>query len=259
MKRHFLIIVEGPHDASIIGNYIQYKKYAKRTDKRSEVSEVWRGIIPKTYPFSANRYDRVSPVPDFYESEELSIAIKTAGGDSLFPIVLKSLLGVMGYEEQEKMERILIVSDADNKTAAEKKKAIIKKIQSTDALEFDGKMLNLKNAPVQIPVIMYCFPNDEKSGNLENLLLEIGDVKFPELVGLASEYIDAAVKSRYHELDINDEPKKKKAIVGCITNTLKPGKANQNSLMDNEWITEETLEKVHGLRKMEDMIERLLK
>ncbi len=258
MKRHYLIIVEGPHDSSIIGNYIRYKKYAKKTDLRNDVSKVWNDIIPKSYPFSTNKYDRVSPVPDFYESDKLSIAIKTAGGDTLFPSVIKSLLRVMSYSSQEKIEKVLIVSDSDCKTADEKKNAIISDIQAAGEIEFDGNMIKLEDSPVQIPVMLYCFPDDIGTGNLENLLLEIGAVTYPQLVDLASKYIDDADTTGYRELDIKDEPKRKKAIVGCITNTFKPGKANQVSLFDNKWITEEAFTKVSNLRKMGNAIEEML-
>ena len=55
------------------------------------------------------------------------------------------------------------------------------------------------------------------------------------------------------------EQEAKKAIIGCIANTMKPGKANQVSIADNEWITEDTLEKCEMLKKLDDTIKKLIK
>lgn len=259
MKKHFLIVVEGPHDSGIIGNLVHFRKYARKTDKREKVSGVWNGIIPRSYPFSIDKYDRVSPVPDFYESADLSLAIKTAGGDSSFGEVLKSLLAVLDFKDQKQIAGILIVTDADDKLAADKKSKIIKEITDTEGIDYESGNISVTGAPVSIPVTFYCFPDDNGMGNLENLLLEIGDVQYPLLLEGAKDYIDTAAKTGYSELDLKSSSKFNKAIIGCVTNTMKPGKANQMSIFENKWITDEALDKVEALKKLDETLERFLR
>lgn len=40
--------------------------------------------------------------------------------------------------------------------------------------------------------MIYIFPNNEKEGNLENLLLEAAEEVYPELLALASDYVKQA-------------------------------------------------------------------
>ncbi|MGR6008841.1 DUF3226 domain-containing protein [Bacillus cereus] len=86
---------------------------------------------------------------------------------------------------------------------------------------------------------IYVFPNNEETGTLEKVLLEGANQSYPELVKEATSYID----------NIDDKYKKKwkpsdsqKVLVGCIANILKPGKANQVSIQDNDWICGKSLE-----------------
>lgn len=53
------------------------------------------------------------------------------------------------------------------------------------------------------------------------------------------------------------EQDKNKAIVGCITNVMKPGKANQVSIADNDWVSERTIEESEILRRLNQEITKM--
>ena len=45
--------------------------------------------------------------------------------------------------------------------------------------------------------------------------------------------------------------------MGCITNVMKPGKANQVSIADNEWVSERTIEESEILRRLNQEITKM--
>lgn len=46
----------------------------------------------------------------------------------------------------------------------------------------------------------------------------------------------------------------KKAKVGCITNAMKPGKANQVSIADDDWVSEATLRECEMLKRLDEAV-----
>lgn len=83
MKKHLLFITEGVDDVAIISSIIEHLGVAKEKCYLREIDEFWRQkLIPQKYPFRKYKLDRVSPVPNFYEGEKLSIAIKAANGEN---------------------------------------------------------------------------------------------------------------------------------------------------------------------------------
>lgn len=48
-----------------------------------------------------------------------------------------------------------------------------------------------------------------------------------------------------------------KAKVGCIANVMKPGKANQVSIADNDWVSEKTLKSSQMLGRLNEEIKKM--
>lgn len=78
---------------------------------------------------------------------------------------------------------------------------------------------------------------------------------YPELLKLAENYVAAAAELQ--EI-LKKDQYAKKAKVGCIANTMKPGKANQVSIADDQWVSEETLKVCHMLRKLNEQIKNMI-
>ena len=166
------------------------------------------------------------------------------------------MLHYMEIRDIAELEGVLLICDADLKQASEKKDALLNMWEDTTHLKLDKTHMKLKTPIKIIPLFMFAFPDDTGSGNLENLLLKTAEISYPELLKWASEYIEKAKTIRSN---LKREQEAKKAIIGCIANTMKPGKANQVSIADNEWITEDTLEKCEMLKKLDDTIKKLIK
>ena len=80
---------------------------------------------------------------------------------------------------------------------------------------------------------------------MENLLIDTAKIVYPQLLDFAEEYVGKAATI---QTTLMREQDKNKAIVGCITNVMKPGKANQVSIADNDWVSERTIEESEILR-----------
>ncbi|RCW53431.1 hypothetical protein [Halanaerobium sp. ST460_2HS_T2] len=80
--RHYYFVVEGAHDVAAIGKLLK-KKDLKELRDQNLISEVWiNNLIPEKFPFKEDKLDRITPIPSFYQSENVSVAIHVAGGDS---------------------------------------------------------------------------------------------------------------------------------------------------------------------------------
>ena len=101
----------------------------------------------------------------------------------------------------------------------------------------------------------YIFPNNEEEGNLENLLLEAAEEVYPELLALASDYVKQASE---FQVILKKPQFEKKAKIGCIVNTMKPGKANQVSILDDEWISEKTLQVCKMLQSLDSALKEMI-
>lgn len=255
--RNYLIVVEGAHDIAVIEKLLKINGVNQKVSSIEELPKVWKRTIPSVFPFEQGKLDRITPIPSFVKNEDLSVAIKKAGGDKEIMNVLQQTLDTMLYEEIDQLDAIMLICDADAKTADEKRAEMLENHKEKDdfilQVKDDGISLDLKVKTV--PVYTYVFPDDVESGNLENLLLETAKVVYPGLLNLAEQYVEQA--SEYQEI-LKKEQYAKKAEVGCIANAMKPGKANQVSIADDEWISETTLQNCIMLQNLNRVLLQMI-
>jgi hypothetical protein len=86
---------------------------------------------------------------------------------------------------------------------------------------------------------IFVLPDNSMQGVLEHLILECGEVVYPELVERARQYVSAFGEGERKRAKWRpfSEPK---AVVASVSSLLKPGKTNTSSISDNRWIGEET-------------------
>ena len=240
--RYYLIIVEGAHDIATVERILRLHGINRMVRHKSEVPDVWKRMIPEKYPFHADDLERITPVPSFWQNDEISVAIKNAGSDMQLVNCIKEMCYGLKIYEKQHLEKIMLIGDADRKPAEEKRRDIL------GAGDYDDDFRILENgsdmvlqleelAPkehILLPLVMYVLPDNENSGTLEDLLLDAAEIVYPDLKECAEHYINTTDSERYKEM--SDTTKRNKATVGCIANVIKPGKANQAAIADSEWI-----------------------
>lgn len=261
--RNYLIMVEGPHDVAAVTRCIKLCGITKEFKKQKEVPQLWKRLIPTRYPFDGENLDRIAQQPTFMGNEDISIAIKASRSDVQLMPELERICHELKIDEKAQISGVLLICDADQKTATVKKDIILKTVVVDEdfSVEKHEDHFYLKldaindSERISIPMDIYVFPDNCNPGTLEDLLLEAAQTQFPELLDPATEYIQGVEKEIYTEL--KNPSGQKKAIVGCICNVLRPGKANQIAVSDTKWISEDTIS-CQGVQGLYEMIQKFL-
>ena len=258
--RNYLLILEGPHDVAAISKYLTIKGYIEKRSKE-DVPEFWNVFIPTTFTFGVKTI-----IPTFFisEDEKKSVALYIAEGDSGIVSAMKRVKN-LDYEE---LSAVGIVCDADDKNATSRYEEIfaklIKGIQSDLKPIIEGNEFEKISNNDGILFGIYVLPNNADKGILEDLLLEGANVKFPILINHAEEYIDKASVSKPEYVKENDwsknfnESKRKKMLVGVVSNAFRPGMANQVGIQAIRWVDEESLTILPFQKKFNAFLDDLL-
>ena len=255
--KNYLIIVEGAHDIAVVEKLLKLNGINKRITSVEKLPKVWKRTIPSIFPFTDGKLDRITPIPSFVMNDDVSVAIKNAGSDTEIMPVLQQMLDTMSYEEKDHLDAIMLLCDADEDTADKKRRKMLASYIEKDdfIIEEYNKDILLDLDVKKVPTYIYIFPNNEKEGNLENLLLEAAEEVYPELLALASDYVKQASE---FQVILKKPQFEKKAKIGCIVNTMKPGKANQVSILDDEWISEKTLQVCKMLQSLDSALKEMI-
>lgn len=253
--RNYLIIVEGAHDIALFEKVLRINGVDRKITNENDLPDVWKHTIPSRYPFNGDTLDRITPIPSFLKNVDVSVAIKNAGSDIEIMDVLCQTLQLMEYEEIDQIDGIMLSCDADQLSADEKRKKLLNIDEDKYEYELDVKTMMLGTKINKIPIFTYIFPDNINSGNLENLLLQSAEVEYPELLEFATDYVEKA--SDICRL-LKKEQNAKKAKVGCIANAMKPGKANQVSISDNDWVSNRTINECMMLKALDELIKKMI-
>lgn len=235
---YFLIFSEGYHDQALVQKILEFQfHFRKFSGAKGQLDPFWHPLIP-SYPPGGNFYRR-TPFPSICSSSRASVAICVVEGDNIEQKIsetCQSLKEASGNPFQ-KLKGCALVGDAEEKSAQEK--------FATYKAKLSVHLANLPERPGQISTSaayqgIYLFPDNTSSGTLEIVLLACAGIVYADLKNGAENYIShipAQQKTHWDRLK-RDE---KKALVGCITNILKPGKTNQASIADDDWVSQATL------------------
>ena len=239
-----IIVTEGVYDVVAIGKILRIKGF-QEANHIEEIPDSLENIIPKQYPFEGSELSRRVPYPSFFFREDSWILVSNAGSDSKLMSNLKEILNTPHRKDIiSKLCGAAILADADAKIAADRQFELQKKLN--DELSGDEDFMFDLSMPTQItlygeakPFGMYIFPDNQREGTLERILLEGAKEKYPDLLQGASSYVTYAkgLPCGKELKNFNGE----KAIVGAIASVLKPGRASQASFHDNNWFTKDSL------------------
>lgn len=155
----------------------------------------------------------------------------------------------------DQISGIMLICDADNLNADEKRNNMLASRKQTEDFSLDERSMEIDVRVKKSPLYTFVFPDNNSKGNLENLLLQTAEVEYPELLSLATEYVE---KASAFCPDLKKEPKAKKAKVGCIANAMKPGKANQVSIGDDNWVSYRTIEECSMLKMLNNSLKEMI-
>ncbi|WP_025683231.1 DUF3226 domain-containing protein [Paenibacillus maysiensis] len=246
------LVVEGPHDVEVVGKVLKSNGF-KRVQQLSKLDDYWLDIIPKNFPPEGDLLKRVS-IPVFFQSNNFSVAVHSAGGITKIAKVLRLTLLNILKKENGFLSAVGVLIDADDEEAKISCQNIIQTLGDDD-LAFSnigspGEIIE------NIPRIgIHVFPNNRDKGTLEDALIQCAEVVYPEILKGALNYVNNIDDQYRHNWGVTDEAK---VIVGCIANILKPGKANQVSIQDNDWISSSTLD-LRPVKEITDFLKNLLR
>lgn len=242
-----VVVAEGIHDSRAVAKFLELKGY-REGKKCSQIPEQLQPVIPRKYPWRSggDELSWIVPHPSFFYKENHWILVSNANGESnLGRDLTENLIALRGQFLRQSLVAVAVIADADTKAVPEKYDGIDSRIHrcfsAREDLIFDPKKPNeiVVNGK-RIPLYKYIFPNNNDKGTLERLIIDGGKTAYPDLLARAEDYVSYA-KTRAVCADTLKNFNEDKATVGIVSNMLRPGKANQVSIHDDEWISETSI------------------
>lgn len=247
MKNAYLV-VEGPHDVAFVVAILRRRWGFEERRIFKDLPPLSALLVPKGFPSNPEGDIQVRvDVPSVLVSPDWHVIVHAANGDSKLIGRLKQTLNAVKNKPEHRLDAVGIVLDSD------------KRVQPADrfqrfAAELPALSLSVPSAPgVSTPgtprVSVFVLPDNLRQGTLEDVLLDLSTVVYPDLAALASGFtrdadpVMAKLPSRDRG-EFSAPSGRQKAQVAAVANLLKPGKSVAASITDNRWICEDTLS--HG-------------
>lgn len=252
-----LIITEGPHDSEAIKRIMNLKGFSELR-KIDQIPPVLRAMIPQRYPFDKEgNLTWGVPRPLFLKQDNKLLVIINAGGKDQLGSKLADSFETLHESSLFSLAGIAVISDMDNGNLEQRRNELLNQLKQ--AFENDADIESAEELTgfivteeVRIPLLLFFFPDNKSQGTLEMVLLDGAENSYPELFENAHNYIEKAQEvitfKNYDHL---------KSTVGVIANVLKPGKANQVSIGENNWFTKESIEHISSHKLLAEFLESL--
>jgi hypothetical protein len=246
MSRFVYILAEGVHDVAFLGRLLKLGFGASRVRTMEALDEgrrAWMSSFkwPSTRGDATN-IDRLAvPAPVFHRlAAGTLVALRNAEGiDRMFAMLERDLESF--DRDRNGPDTIGVVRDSDKEPPEQQFQEIAVKLQDLKLAVPQGFGHVAGSAP---RIGVFALPEPGVAGTLEDVLLSLGEVAYPELFMAARSYVEQFRNqaelggSDWKELRAPAGPKK--ATIGAMTAMLKPGKSMQTSLDDNGWVSEAT-------------------
>jgi hypothetical protein len=254
VTKYFYILTEGAQDVAFIIKLLKYDGI-KQIEQKSNVDKFWHGLIPTTFPHQ-DKLNQPVPIPKFLECNGFSIAVQSAIGDTKLVETLQVDSSILAFT---KTTGICIILDADRIDPQARFNAIKSKIEALKLrLNIPNTSGIVTNSEPRAGI--FVLPDNQINGTLENILIECGENNYPDLIERSRTYINSIDRSKLQKKDleeINKPAGRNKAIVGGVSNILKPGRTLQVSLQDNNWIDNRTIE-LEKIKAIRDFIHQVI-
>ncbi|MGC1377838.1 MAG: DUF3226 domain-containing protein [Anaerolineales bacterium] len=242
MRNYGFMVVEGKHDVAFLVRLFKKRFGLKQIEQRSGLDSYWHPLLnPKER--DQDSIQKRASIPEFCQNDTHSIAIYPAGGiDELAkalvdkPWILDDTAQITSYG---------MMLDADDTTKQLPQKRFDELINELKKLGF---VFIFPSKPGEItkaePAFgIYVLPDNQRSGTLEDILLQTAQVNYASLCTTSFDYVNTVEKlSDVGEFKKFSKPSgKNKAHVSSISSILNPGMAIQNTIRQDQWLEGESL------------------
>jgi hypothetical protein len=226
---HAYIATEGPHDVEFLAGLLR-PWGLRRVRQVADVDPFWQRLIPTTFPHRGDLLERV-PVPTFFVSADHSVALDSAIGiDNLYKRVEENL------GQLRDPSAVGVVLDADDEAAGAQFAVLASGLRKL-GLPIPADPGHVSSAPPRCGI--FVLPDNASTGTLETLLEECAAASYPGLLAHAATYIegvDGLALATADRKEFNKPAGRSKAKIAAMASILKPGRAIQVSLQDNQWL-----------------------
>ena len=246
-----ILTTEGIDDQAVLCSLLRFIGFEAVKDDIQDLDPFWQPLIPLPKKGSFHAYKNLL-YPYFFTSGDYSVAIYQGRGDNLRQNLQDILQVNKSYVED--LFAFGVIIDADNNSPQDASR------RYADALRgFFPSISALPGVitPASPRTGIYVWPDGQRTGTLETLLLECAVLAYPDHAAGALQFIDnldSVHKERWRRSD------REKALIASVVSILQPGKANHASFstLEDEWISQSTLTNVSGLEKLWIFVHNLL-
>lgn len=233
-----LLIVEGPHDAEFVGKLLKAAGY-NRVTQAALLPNEWTRLIPPTFPKLGRGINQPHEVPQFRMSASGEIVTTLiAGGDTRLAEGFEASFIALGRMPAA----VGFVLDDDRQPNPHKRfDDLILSVQQVMAAAtpaFPGAPGSTIPGPPRTGV--FVLPDNQVAGTLEDVLLQAGQIAYPNLLARATTFVADVDRSELTDEDLEEGNKNagpQKQRVAAVAAILKPTRALATSLQDNRWLT----------------------
>jgi hypothetical protein len=238
MTARAYIAVEGPHDVEFVAKLLR-PFGLHRVRNFTALDPYWTRLVPDKFPYKDDLLARV-PVPLFLSGANCEVAVHGVSGVTELVRRTEESLQVLDPEHLA----VAAILDADSEQpAAARFEAIAEELRAKLHLQVPDRPGTISSGEPRCGV--FVLPDNASSGTLETILEECAGVSYPQLVEMSTSFIDGIDITKLTGEDLKDFRKpagRQKAIVSAIASVLRPAKALQVSLQDNDWLRGQALE-----------------
>lgn len=252
MRKLGYLVVEGPHDVAFADRLIRSRFPVERIKDFKTHDETLKVLVPSSFPHAGDLEKRV-PVPLFLQNEHMAIAIHAAGGDSK---VASCLAGTLDVISAKSFFALGVLLDTDSaKTPDERYEALLRSLEPLG--------INLSKRPGAVnpgppKTGAFVLPDNVVQGTLEDLLLESAELAYPKQLAAAQTFVSGIAPecAGVEFADLMKPAGRKKAVIGSMVSLLRPGKAMQVSIQDNQWLKGDALQ-LARIKRIADFLDEL--
>ncbi len=254
MPKYGYLVVEGPHDVEFVYRLLSPFGLT-RVRWETDLDRNMLPLVPRTFPHGGDLQKRV-PVPLFLQSQSHAIAVHSAIGDARLVETVEESANRIDFKL---MTGVGVILDTDHEIPASNRYTAIKAGMQAKGYVLPDSPGDVTAGPPRFGA--FVLPDNSSVGNLEDLLIECAQAAYPNVLTSARSHVEAAKQDsalrKGDGEDLMKTPVHNKAIVGAIASVLRPGKAIQTSIQDNQWFRDGNLNIVR-VKAVQDFLVNLL-